>query len=150
MRIGRKDRRLLTRLQHGFPLVKRPFERLGKDLGITEQECMGRTQALLDRGYLRYIKPVVDARASGFASVLVALKVRPRHVDRVAQAVSGKQEVTHNYLRASELNLWFTYTYESDAKKRRFFRDLRHMKGVVELFEFPTEKTYKIGLVLAV
>ena len=138
------------RLQQGFPLVKRPFGRLARELGLSEEECMSRTRRLMEKGYLASIRPVVDAAAAGYKSCLVAMNVEKDSVAAVAEAINKRQEVTHNYLRKAELNLWFTFTYESEQVKEACFSALRRMKGVRGLLELPSEKTYKIGLVLAV
>jgi siroheme decarboxylase len=144
------DRKLLTRIQQGFPLEKRPYAKIAEESGISEQFCMERIKALMADGCLRYIKPIFNASSLGYKSVLVGMKVSRSRADDVAKVISDRREVSHNYLRQGELNLWFTFTYESEPEKNTFLSTVRSLDGVEELCEFPSEKTYKIGLKLAV
>jgi DNA-binding Lrp family transcriptional regulator len=144
------DRRLLERLQQGFPLVKRPFLVIAEQLGCTEESCLQATQRLIDEGTLRYIKPIINARELGYHSVLVGVKVASTHIEQVAQAVSRRGEVTHNYQRQGPVNLWFTFTAVSPEITAGFLDEVRNMAGVDEVLELPAVKTYKIGLQLEV
>jgi hypothetical protein len=48
------------------------------------------------------------------------------------------------------MNLWCTFTYENSSEKDDFLKKLALLPGVKKCREFPSEKTYKIGLMLEV
>ncbi|HOX28981.1 MAG TPA: hypothetical protein PLQ76_07510, partial [bacterium] len=51
----------------------------------------------------------------GYTSTLVAAKVGPDDVDRAAEVINSFPQVTHNYERDGEFNVWFTVIARSDA-----------------------------------
>ena len=144
------ERALLNIIQHDFPLEKRPFEKIGQQLGITEQECLELLHGLCGQGILREIRPVIAWNRVGFTGILIGLEVIHGMEDDVASAINAIPGVTHNYLREGRLNLWCTLTCNDLAEKRRYLSLMRSLDGVVDVREFASEKTYKIGLVLDV
>jgi len=112
------DRRLLNRIQSDFPLVPRPFGRLGEELGLPEDEVIRRVAALCEDGLIRRIGPVLDPARVGRLGALAAMTVPAGRVESVATTVSQIERVTHNYERAPihgtcPYNLWFTLTAEA-------------------------------------
>jgi DNA-binding Lrp family transcriptional regulator len=144
------ERTLLNIVQTAFPLNARPFETIAERVGITEDVCLTHLRKLADNGILRTIRAVIDWRKTGFSTTLVGVCVTPHNLDSVANEISRLDQVTHNYARAGERNLWFTLIYESEKEKADVFKRIRGFDGVCDLKEFPAEKTYKIGLVLDV
>jgi DNA-binding Lrp family transcriptional regulator len=144
------ERRLLNAVQKNFPLHVRPFRVLAQRLGISEKRCMSILNSLSRRGILRAIRPVVNWKSLGFSSVLVGMEVDPLNISAVISKINREPGVTHNYLRDGALNLWFTFTYENERKKRSFIRELRGRPGIRRYREFPSLAVYKIGLVLDV
>ena len=144
------ERELLNIVQNDFPLEPRPFAAIATKLGITETECIERLRALSDQGILREIRPVVAWNRVGFTGILIGIEVAPERVDDVAEKINTIRGVTHNYLREGRLNLWCTLTFGDLAEKQRHLSFMRSLDGVVDIREFSSEKTYKIGLVLDV
>ena len=63
------DARLVQELVLRFPLVPRPFEEIGSRVGLTEDEAVARTRALVEAGVLRRVGYAVGdgpRRASGY------------------------------------------------------------------------------------
>ncbi len=144
------ERDLINIVQRDFPLEQRPFAAIGKKLGISEMECLDLLRSLAERGILREIRPVISWNKVGFRSLLIGLEVTPQHVDEVASAINNIPGVTHNYLRNGRINLWCTLTYSDIKEKQKYLSFMRSLEGVVDIKEFDSEKTYKIGLVLDV
>ena len=103
------DRRLLNEFQRDFPLVERPFEAIGRQLGIAEPEVLARYARLLDDGAISRVGVVFAPNAVG-ASTLAAMAVPPARVEEVAAIVNTQPETNHNYEREHRLNLWFVLT----------------------------------------
>jgi DNA-binding Lrp family transcriptional regulator len=144
------ERDLLCSIQHDFPLDRHPFAIIADRLGISEAQCIRLLADLTDRGILREIRPVINWKAAGFTGILIGMQVNETKIDDVASAINTITGVTHNYRREGKLNLWCTLTYENNDEKLRHLAFIRSLEGVVDLKEFVSEKTYKIGLVLDV
>jgi siroheme decarboxylase len=144
------DRSLLNTIQNDFPLEPRPYQTIGKRLGISEEKCIDLLKILLSEGILRAIRMVISWKKIGYSTVLVGMKVDPDQIETIASEISKIEEVTHNYARQGSFNLWFTLIYNRPEEKDLLFTSLRTMKGVEDIREFKAEKTYKIGLVLDV
>lgn len=144
------ERELLNLVQREFPLEKQPFAVIASRLGIAERECIAMLKRLHEQGILREIRPVVNWKEVGYSSILIGITVDPEKVDAVALAINTLPGVTHNYLREGSINLWCTLTYDGNAEKQHDVAFMRALPGVVDLKEFASEKTYKIGLVLDV
>jgi DNA-binding Lrp family transcriptional regulator len=144
------ERSLLNIIQNRFPLNARPFRSIAEIAGITEEECLTHLRKLAENGILRTIRAVVNWKKAGFSTTLIGVCVRPENLDKVAEQISSYEQVTHNYARAADRNLWFTLIYESEEQKTGLLEKITNLDGVEDLKEFPAEKTYKIGLVLDV
>jgi len=141
---------LLNLVQNDFPLSVRPFGVIGKKLGISENQCMEMLNKLYDSDILRAIRAVINWNSIGYSTILIGMKVQPQNVSDIAEKLQHIDEITHNYSRAGELNLWFTLIYSNVNQKDTLLERLRKMDGVLDIKEFPAEKVYKIGLKLDV
>jgi len=144
------EKDLLNLVQNDFPLSVRPFEVIGKKLGISEDQCIEILKKLSDSGILRAVRAVINWNSIGYSTMLIGMKVQPNNIAEVAEELQHIDEITHNYSRAGELNLWFTLIYSSVNQKDILIERLRKMQGVMDIKEFPAEKVYKIGLKLDV
>jgi len=140
------DRSLLNMLQTGFPRVSRPFAELGRQLGMTEEEVLGRVAALKESGLIRRIGGIFDSQKMGFISTLVALEVETDKIGEVAAAVSSYQGVTHNYEREHEFNVWFTLVASSAEELQKTLDEIISLPGVVKLRNLPALRLFKIGV----
>src|SRR3972149_2624146 len=80
------DEKLLERLQRGVPLVRRPFQALGRELGMND--VLNRVRRLKEEGLIREIAGIFQARALGYKTALGALKVRPEGLEAAALAIN--------------------------------------------------------------
>ncbi len=144
------EKDLLNLVQNDFPLSVRPFEEIGTKLGISEERCIEMLQNLSDTGILRSVRAVINWNSIGYSTMLIGMKVQPNNIAEVAKELQHIDEITHNYSREGEINLWFTLIYNSADQKDALLQRLHKMEGVMDIKEFPTEKVYKIGLKLDV
>lgn len=136
------DRMLLDLMQQAFPMTATPWQQLGQQLGLTEEETLERVRRLKELGVIRRIGGVLDAAALHFVSCLCAMRVPEERVAEVAQEINRCPGVTHNYQRKGTYNLWFTLTTSSEEARRRQLRAWEYLFGLPILC-FPGEKTYK-------
>ncbi|MHB0913719.1 MAG: siroheme decarboxylase subunit alpha [Armatimonadota bacterium] len=138
------DRDLLNIIQTEFPVEACPYRVLGERLGITEDEAFGRVRALVESGIIRRIGPTFETGKLGHASALVAAKVPAERLKEVADIVSSFAEVTHNYGRDFEYNLWFTLVCEDEPAIKSILGKIKLRTGVSEMHLLSAEKLFKI------
>jgi len=140
------DEKIINRIQKGFPIDKHPFRTLGEELGLGEDEMLERVQSLKDAGYIRRLGAVFDTRKLGFSSTLCAMKVPEERLEEVADVVSAYREVTHNYHRAANYNLWFTLVTESQANIDAILEEISQKTGIKEVRDMPSKRFFKINV----
>lgn len=143
------DKALLQTLQDDFPLTIRPWDALAERLGTTAEDVMGRIGRLKEEGVIRRIGPVLETDRVGLtARTLVLMKVPPERMDEVAGIVSGFDEVTHNYERDHEYNLWFTLITSSQERLKGALARIIEAVGISEedVLDLPVTERYKIGV----
>lgn len=143
------DQELLNILQKEFPLVERPFLTIANSLNITEAEVIKRVGKLKGT-VIRQISAIFDTKNLGYKSSLVAAKVNPNVIDKVAKVINQHPGVTHNYQRNHEFNLWFTLAVPPDSRLglEKTVEVLGELAGVKTIRLLPTLKVYKIGVQL--
>ncbi|MGB9619482.1 MAG: AsnC family transcriptional regulator [Armatimonadota bacterium] len=138
------DRQLLNIAQSDFPIAPRPYKLLGEQVGITEQEALERVRKLVQSGIIRRIGPSFDSKKLGYVSTLVAARVPRDRLEDVAVIVGSFGEVTHNYERDHDYNLWFTIICDSKERLREILDEIRRKTGEAEMYSLPAERTFKI------
>jgi DNA-binding Lrp family transcriptional regulator len=139
------DKKILNAIQLDFPLVHRPFRDLGDRLGLKEEDIIKRIKRLQAEGAIRRIGPIISTKKTGGVSTLVALKAPSGRVDEVALIINGYDEVSHNYLRPAEFNIWFTLSAESEERMQEILKEIGERTGC-RLMNLPTKRLFKIGV----
>ena len=141
-----RDRELLNVLQAEFPVVSRPYQSLAERLGTTESDILSRVRRLAESGVIRKIGPMFDTRKLGHSSVLVAMRVPSDRLDEVVAVVNSYPQVTHNYGREHEYNLWFTLICQDDEGVRRVLAEISGRTGIQDVHVLPADRIFKIGV----
>ncbi len=139
------DKKILNAIQIDFPLVHKPFKQLGDMLGLHEEEVIKRIKRLQEKGAIRRIGPIINTKKTGGVSTLVALKAPADRVDEIAQIINGYEEVSHNYLRPAEFNIWFTLSTESETRMQEILSEITERTGC-KVMNLPTKRLFKIGV----
>ncbi|MFY9314056.1 MAG: AsnC family transcriptional regulator [Burkholderiales bacterium] len=142
------DRRIVTALQRGIPVVPRPFAAAARDLGIEEAALIGRLQQLLGQGALTRFGPLYNADRLGGAFTLCAMSVSEADFERVCALVNAHPEVAHNYEREHRLNMWFVLASADGAQLAAVRRRIEAETGYPVL-DLPKQEEYFVGLELA-
>ncbi len=101
------DCALLWQLENGLPLVARPFDEIGKALGMAEDEVITRLSALVERGIVKRFGLVVRHQELGYrANAMVVWNVPDPQVQSVADVLSASPSVTLCYRRPRRLPDW--------------------------------------------
>lgn len=141
------DRQILDILQKDYPLAVNPYAVIAEEVGITEQEIINRISKLKDNGIIRRIGAVIDAKNMGFYSTLCASIVKDDRIDEVAKIINERTEVTHNYKRNHEYNLWFTITANNYEKAMNIIEELEK-EARIKIYSMPAKRLYKIKVAL--
>ena len=140
------DKRILNRLQKDIPFVKRPWEAVAEELNIGEGLLLNRVGLLKRKGLIRRISAGFNPRRVGFASTLIAVKTGPKDLGKVARKINFYPEVTHNYSRDSEYNLWFALVAKNRRRITQIVTQLKKDKNIEAILELPAVKLFKIDV----
>lgn len=147
LKLGENDIKLINRVQKSFPLCKDPFAQIAKELELEKDWVIKRLNELKENDYISRFGAVVKRKENRF-STLAALKVPCDRVNDVAHLVSSYDEVTHNYLREHEYNLWFVIQAKNESKLTDLLADLRqHMD--FPMLNLPILESYHSDMVIS-
>ncbi|UEM06340.1 AsnC family transcriptional regulator [Skermanella rosea] len=139
------DRRLIDRLQDGFPLDDRPFQAIAAELGLDEDDVILRVRRLRETGVLTRFGPLFHAERMGGALLLAALKVPPEDFERVAAEVNALPQVAHNYARDHAFNMWFVLATETPEGISDAIAEIERRTGLT-VHPMPKLAEYFVGL----
>lgn len=146
--LDQKSKQLLNALQAGLSLEERPFELLGQQCGLSEDEVLSRTGQLKDNGTVREISAIFDTRALGYKSCLAACKVPLEKMDAAAAVLNRHPGITHNYARNHAFDLWFTLAVPPGSDLEAHAVALRKTSGAESIRLLPALRVFKIGVKL--
>jgi DNA-binding Lrp family transcriptional regulator len=144
------DRLILNSVQSDFPVAARPYavlaERLNRADGLflTEEEVHARVLALRRNGFIRRLGAVFNAQDLGYRSTLCAARVPVDKLDLFQALADQAPQITHNYLRAGEMNAWFTFTSRGVEELEEFLTRLKEKTGLKEVLVLDAERVFKI------
>ena len=138
------DRKILNDIQSGFPISPRPYLDIGALLGIPEHEVIERVRRLKAEGKIRRIGGSLNSRKLGFKSTLCAARVSEDRIDDFVERVNSYKGVTHNYLRNSDYNIWFTFIAPTAADIENALKEISEKTGVNDILNMPSERMFKI------
>ena len=142
------DEALLDDYQRGFPVRERPYDAIGADLGVDADEALERVRALSDRGLIRRVGPVLAPSVIG-SSTLAAISVPDGTFDDAAAVVNDYRQVSHNYRRDHEWNMWFVLTAATRDRRDAILAEIGAETGS-EPLSLPKLTTYDVDLEFAV
>ena len=138
------SKKLLDIVQRNFPEDSRPFLTIAEELEIDEEEVINRIKKLKKDGYIRRLGGIFNSKKLGYRGTLCAMKVPDREIDNIAEVVNGFSEITHNYLRSHELNLWFTITASSEERIQEIIDRIKQQTGIEEIMQLNSLQSFKL------
>ena len=140
------DEQILNRMEREFPVSPYPYRDLARDLDLDEEEVIHRISRLKEKGVVRRIGAFFDSEKLGYESTLIAMKVPHSRLGEVAQVISGYPEVTHNYSRHHEFNLWFVLVGKSRKEIVENLMEIKKRTGISQILELPKRQLFKLNL----
>ena len=139
------DKKILNILQKEFPLVEQPFCVVAEKCGISEDETISRVQKMKDEGIIRRIGAVFDGAKLGRVSTHCAARVPEEKIESFVQIVNANKNVTHNYRRDNEYNIWFTVSAATVEELEGFLTEVKEKTGVTDILDMRAVRTFKIN-----
>jgi len=137
------DRKLINLIQLNFPISKNPFEEIAETIGTTEEIVLFKLNRLKEKGILRRIGPIINTRGIGGTNTLAAVKVSEDDIDKAAAVINKYDEVSHNYLRNEEYNIWFTVSAPTQERLDQILSEIQAELNC-PLLNLPTVNQFKI------
>lgn len=141
--LSRAEKKILDIIQTDFPLESRPYEVIGKKVGLTEAETLSKVRIMKQKGVIRRIGANFQSKKLGWHSTLCAACVPEDRLDIFVAEVNKHPGVTHNYLRRHKQNVWFTYIGPSEEFVRKSLLEITRKTGI-EILNLPARKMFKI------
>jgi len=139
------QKKLVNALQDGLPVCWRPFAEIAKRLGSNEKEVLQQIDNLYKNGVIRRISVLINHRAIGLTSTLVAAHIPQEDIQQVTAAINVLEGVSHNYLRNHYYNLWFTLLARSDTEINVTLTDLSARFGI-DFHSLPAKRVFKLDV----
>ena len=122
LQISAEDRALIRAVEHGLPIVSRPYAAIAQQLGTTETNIINRLQQLIDNGAIKRYGVVVRHRELGYrANGMVVWDVPDDQVSNLGQCIGRFPCVTLSYRRPRRLPDWpynlFTMVHGRDREE---------------------------------
>lgn len=139
------EKAVINRLQHGLPLVARPYLAVAEELGISECTLLDTLERLLEERVFTRFGPMFNAGEMGGGLTLAAMRVAEPDFDRVASQVNAFDEVAHNYRREHELNMWFVLATETGEGIAEVIEQIEARTGY-PVYNMPKEEEFHVRL----
>lgn len=139
------DRRILDLIQTGFPLVSRPYDAIGAELGASGEEVLARVRKMRQSGVIRRLGANFQSGRLGFCSTLCAASVPPEKLSFFIERVNAEKGVTHNYKRDHFWNIWFTLIAPSREAVAEILAAIEKDTGI-SIINLPATRLFKINV----
>lgn len=101
------DRALMQFLTTGIPLISRPFQNIGEQIGLDEKEVIRRLDHLLRAGVVTRIGAIIRHRAIGWRSnAMVVWNIPPEHLEAKARLLAKHHGINLCYQRTPYEGRW--------------------------------------------
>jgi DNA-binding Lrp family transcriptional regulator len=139
------DHKILNLIQAAFPLEAEPYEWIGEQAGITQEDAFNRVRQLRESGIIRRIGAIFDPKKLGFVSTLCAARVPEEKLMAFVKLVNAYPGVTHNYRRNHDYNVWFTVIAAGEDELSRLLVEIKEKSGIADIISLRAVRTFKIN-----
>lgn len=107
MDVSAKDLALISAIQGGLPLDARPYEAVGRTVGMTEAEVIDHIRQLVERGVIRRLGLVLSHRELGYrANAMVVWDIPDARIKGVGEKLAALPYITLCYRRPRRAPAW--------------------------------------------
>ena len=95
-----EEKRVARQVQGDIPFDKRPFEVIGKSLGMSEGDVIGVLKRLQERGAMRRFGAVLRHTRAGFSeNAMVVWNIPEEQCEEIGFLLASYNEISHCYER---------------------------------------------------
>ncbi|MBA7616400.1 hypothetical protein ES703_23696 [subsurface metagenome] len=145
LRLTRFQKRLCNELQEGLPICAEPYDDLARYMDSDEKTVLEQIEELEKVGVIRRICALINYRALGMTSTLVAAHIPEENLQEVAQAVNSLENVSHNYRRHHYYNLWFTLQAQTGKQIEVMLSNLSGRFGI-DFHNLSVKRVFKLDV----
>ncbi len=137
--------RVLDEIQSSFPLESDPYGVLAKRLELSRSQVIDAVSEMREDGTIRQLSASFASGKLGYVSSLCTLAAGDEQgrIDEIASLISAHVEVTHNYQRDAEYNIWFTLIAPSQDELDCLLDEIASETGC-EVLSLPVTVLHKI------
>ncbi len=141
---------ILYRVQKNFPLTKKPFEQIAKELNTTEENVLEILKEEKNNKIIRQTSAIFDTKKLGYKSSLVAFEINEKDIDCAVELLNSHPGISHNYERNHSYNIWFTLAIAPNSKSNLedTVATLAKLTNAKDYIILPTLKLFKISVKL--
>ncbi len=140
--IDNNDLQLIKIIQHGLPITSRPFEEIGKQIGISETEVIERITCLKNSGLIKRFGVIVKHQRLGYTSnAMVVFNIPDRQVSEIGTMISQASYVNLCYQRPRQGSQWpyNLYCMIHGKNRSKVLQQLNHLIESCKLAKFEKE-----------
>ena len=105
--LSRQQRQLIAAIQHGLPLVSRPYQQIGEHIQQTETAVISQIKTMIDENIIKRMGIIVRHRKLGYrANGMVVWDVPNDPVDKIGAQIGKEARVSLCYQRPRRLPSW--------------------------------------------
>ena len=94
------EKKIIASIQEDIAITDRPYLKISKKLGISEETLLENLQSLCDRGFIRRFGATLRHQKTGFtANAMAAWQVDEDRIDKVGKKMASFRQVSHCYRR---------------------------------------------------
>lgn len=141
------DKSILQELQDNFPICTRPFKEMVKKFNMDENELIEKIKNLKQKGLIRKIGPKINIKKlEKRVTALLAAKIKSENIDNVVKEINKFNEVSHNYERTHDYNVWFTLSAKDQESFDNILNKISNLNGIDDIISLPTIKFFKLNV----
>jgi len=107
MELSQRERMLVAAIQGGLPLVSKPFEAIGAEIGMNESEVIERLNRMIADSTIKRFGIVARHHELGYrANAMVVWNIPDNQVDELGSQLAGVDFITLCYRRPRRLPGW--------------------------------------------
>jgi siroheme decarboxylase len=142
------DKKIIGLIQGDIPIDPRPFAVMADEIGISEDQFIGRLKSLVEDGTIRRFGATLYHRSAGIRSnAMVAWFVPEDRIEETGRALANFKEVTHCYQRTPQkdwkYNLYTMIHGQNDSDCRAIAERMSKSVGISEYILLFSEKEFK-------
>lgn len=145
--LTKREKSVAKLIQQDIPLAKRPFNSLGEQARISEEEVLTTIQSLIRKGIIRKFGTILRHQKAGFThNAMVIWAVPKAQRNSVGEILAAFREVSHCYERTPPFMgkyTLFTMIHFGEGEDESILRKLSQATGIMDYKILISEEEYK-------